>query len=66
MALLVQAASRRTTNSKPSQEMSVTYLLGPEFWLVDAIAVMLMVVVHVGKKKLVAWTEKVRRDLAML
>lgn len=33
IALLMHAASRRTTNSKPSLDMSVTYLLEPCFWL---------------------------------
>jgi hypothetical protein len=33
IALLMHAASRRTTNSKPSLEMRVTYLLEPCFWL---------------------------------
>jgi hypothetical protein len=33
IALLMQAASRRMTNSKPSLEMRVTYLLEPCFWL---------------------------------
>jgi hypothetical protein len=39
MALLMHAASRRTTNSKPSLETSVTYLLKPWFWLEVAMVV---------------------------
>lgn len=34
---LMQAASRRTTNSKPSLDMSVMYLLGSWLWLEEAI-----------------------------
>ena len=37
MAPLTQAASRRTTNSNPSLEMRVTYLLRDWFWLEVAI-----------------------------
>jgi hypothetical protein len=38
IALLMHAASRRITNSKPSLEMRVTYLLEPCFWLELAMA----------------------------
>ena len=38
MTLLLQAASRKTTNSKPSLEIRVTYFEISGFWLELAIA----------------------------
>jgi hypothetical protein len=48
MAPLTHAASRRTTNSNPSLEMSVTYLLRLWFWLEVAIVILRFWSVHLS------------------